>query len=112
MKAVEPPRRAARASASASSWPQNVPRNLAQWGRVLVRAPRAKLPPPSAAAIVAVAFLLIATVAAMFLIDATASAWARGLPRWFVDVFEEITNFGLSGWFLFPFDSFCSLSRP
>jgi membrane-associated phospholipid phosphatase len=103
MKAVEPPRRAARASASASSWPQNVLRNFAQWGRVLLRAPRAKIPPPSAAAIVAVALALIATVAAMFLIDTAASTWASGLPRWFVDVFEEITNFGLAGWFLFPF---------
>ena len=25
------------------------------------------------------------------------------LPQWFRDAFERITNFGLSGWFLFPF---------
>ena len=39
----------------------------------------------------------------MFLLDTAASDWARHLPRWFVDAFEQITNFGLSGWFLFPF---------
>jgi len=79
-------------------------RNLAQWLAAVVRAPRVKkLPHPPLAAAVAVALILIVTVACMFLIDTTASAWARRLPLWFKAAFEEITNFGLSGWFLFPF---------
>ncbi len=33
----------------------------------------------------------------------TASDWARQEPPWFREAFERITNFGLGGWFLFPF---------
>ncbi len=29
--------------------------------------------------------------------------WANHEPLWFRDTFEKITDFGLSGWFLFPF---------
>jgi undecaprenyl-diphosphatase len=39
----------------------------------------------------------------MFFLDTAASAWARAQPQWFRNVFERITDFGLSGWFLFPF---------
>jgi membrane-associated phospholipid phosphatase len=88
---------------SPSTPQQNVLRNFRQWICVLVRAPRASVPPPSASAITAVIVLLIASVACMFLIDTAASAWARTLPQWFDDVFERITDLGLSGWFLFPF---------
>jgi undecaprenyl-diphosphatase len=38
----------------------------------------------------------------MFLLDRTASDWARHLPGWFIEAFERITDFGLSGWFLYP----------
>jgi len=41
-------------------------------------------------------------MAAMFGVDAAASDWADHLPQWFIDAFEEITNFGLGGWFLIP----------
>jgi membrane-associated phospholipid phosphatase len=82
---------------------QNVLRNFRQWICVLVRAPRASVPPPSASVIMAVVALLIASIACMFLIDIAASAWARTLPQWFEDVFERITDLGLGGWFLFPF---------
>jgi membrane-associated phospholipid phosphatase len=89
---------------SSSSAPQQtVLRNFRQWICVLGRAPRARVPPPSAKAIAAVIVMLIATVACMFLIDTAASAWARTLPQWFDDVFERITDLGLGGWFLFPF---------
>jgi hypothetical protein len=27
---------------------------------------------------------------------------AHRLPQWFIHAFEEITNFGLGGWFLIP----------
>jgi membrane-associated phospholipid phosphatase len=77
--------------------------NFARWSLVLVRAPSAPTPPVPGSAIAVIALMLVATVAAMFLVDAAASDWARQLPRWFVDMFEAITNFGLGGWFLIPF---------
>lgn len=43
-----------------------------------------------------------ATVASMFLLDTTASEWALHLPPWFRAAFEQITDLGLSGWFLYP----------
>jgi membrane-associated phospholipid phosphatase len=87
---------------SSSSPQQNVLRNFRQWLCVLMRAPRACVPPPSVGAIAAVIVMLTASVACMFLIDTAASAWARTLPQWFEDVFERITDLGLGGWFLFP----------
>ena len=77
--------------------------NLAQWFVALARAPRARTPQPPAVAYVAIVVLLFVIVACMFYLDTAASSWARQLPRPFTDAFEEITNFGLSGWFLFPF---------
>ena len=38
----------------------------------------------------------------MVVLDSRAVEWARGEPHWFRAAFEEITRFGLSGWFLFP----------
>jgi undecaprenyl-diphosphatase len=77
-------------------------RNIKQWSRLLLRAPRARVPPPSAGTIATMIVLLIAAVACMFVLDTAASDWAGGLPQWFVDAFEVITDFGLSGWFLLP----------
>ena len=94
---------AASACKLALALPQQASRNLAQWCHVLVRAPRAHLPRLPASAIAAIILTVVATVASMFLIDSTASDWARHLPLWFTDAFEQITNFGLSGWFLIPF---------
>jgi membrane-associated phospholipid phosphatase len=94
---------AARSSELNPALPQNLLRNLGAWSLVLLRSPRAKIPPPPGAASVVIALAVIAMVASMFFLDTAASGWARTLPRWFVDAFEQITNFGLSGWFLFPF---------
>jgi undecaprenyl-diphosphatase len=57
----------------------------------------------SSASITAIVITLAAVIDSMVLFDVAASDWARGLPQWFEDIFEQITNFGLSGWFLFPF---------
>jgi membrane-associated phospholipid phosphatase len=103
VKSAKRPSRAASACNLARALPQQAARNLAQWCHALVRAPRAHLPRLPASAIAAIILTLVATVASMFLIDTTASDWARRLPQWFRGAFEEITNFGLSGWFLFPF---------
>jgi membrane-associated phospholipid phosphatase len=85
------------------SLPGNILRNLALAGRALTRAPRVSVARIGAGAIAAIVMTLIASVASMFLLDTAASEWARGLPRWFTGAFEQITNFGLAGWFLFPF---------
>jgi membrane-associated phospholipid phosphatase len=53
--------------------------------------------------IAAIALALVAAVAvSMVVLDARAVDWAHGEPHWFRAVFEQITQFGLSGWFLFP----------
>lgn len=106
LKSAKRTGRAASACKLVLALPQQASSNLAQWCRVLVRAPRAPrahLPRLPASAIAAIILTLAATVASMFLIDAAASDWARHLPHWFTDAFEQITNFGLGGWFLFPF---------
>jgi membrane-associated phospholipid phosphatase len=76
---------------------------LARWGAALIRAPRAAVPPLPEGARPAIILTLIVMVALMVRVDTAASAWARRLPRWFIGAFEQITNFGLSGWFLVPF---------
>jgi membrane-associated phospholipid phosphatase len=38
----------------------------------------------------------------MVFVDASARTWATGEPRWLVDLFEEITDFGRSVWILVP----------
>jgi len=66
-----------------------------------VRAPRSdaySLPIVAIAAGVAVAvFLFLA-----WTLDAVASRGGGHLPRWIISVFDEITDFGKSGWFLWP----------
>lgn len=81
---------------------RDVPLNLAQWCLALARPPRASTPPFPKRASAAIVVMLGAVIAAMLLLDVPAVAWARGLPRGLVEVFEQITNAGLSGWYLVP----------
>jgi membrane-associated phospholipid phosphatase len=81
---------------------RDVPANLAQWCLALARPPRASTPPFPRSAIAAIVVMLGVVLAAMFLLDVPAVAWARDLPRGLVAVFEKITNAGLSGWYLIP----------
>ncbi len=76
--------------------------NLGQAILVIGRAPRAKLPRVRVGALIAVAVIIAAIVASMFVLDAAASDWARHLPQCVIDAADEITNFGLSGRFLYP----------
>lgn len=76
--------------------------NLLRWAVVLGRAPRARPPHWSAGATVAMAVTIAAIVASMFFVDTAATEWGRHLPHWLTDAADEITNFGLSGWFLYP----------
>ena len=82
--------------------------NLAAWLRVLARPSR--IPPerrfslwPLKGWIVLAALLaVLVVVASMFLADAFLIGQARLLPDWVRAVFEWITWFGNSGWFLWP----------
>ncbi len=76
--------------------------NLAQWCRVLTRTPRAQTPPLPAATIPAILVTLAVVAASMFLVDARATDWASHRPSWLTGAFEQITDFGESGWFLVP----------
>jgi membrane-associated phospholipid phosphatase len=80
----------------------NTVRNLRQWCGALMRRPRAKTPPLSVRAIAAIIVVSLAIVPTMFFVDARATDWASHRPAWFSGMFEQITDFGLSGWFLIP----------
>jgi membrane-associated phospholipid phosphatase len=96
-------RQAARSASLAGRFAQNATRNFEQWFRVLMRQPRANCTRPTVFAVAGVVGALAVIVASMFFADASASEWADHEPNWFRDMFERITVFGLSGWFLFPF---------
>jgi undecaprenyl-diphosphatase len=84
--------------------PRRAMTNLAQWVTALARPRRVRVAwvPRSSVIGLALGGALIALLS-MFVLDTAASDWARRLPRWFIDVFEHITDFGRSGWFLIPF---------
>jgi len=90
------------ASAGLSALPKNTLENFAKWGAVLLRQPLVRTPPLPPSAFIAIILTLALAIVAMFGIDTAASDWAHHLPRWIIDAFEEITNFGLGGWFLIP----------
>jgi len=80
----------------------NIRQNLGPWCRAVACPARAQIPRPPAIAIAAIVVTLAAVAASMFLIDAAATDWARHLPHWFTEEFEQITNAGESGWLLIP----------
>lgn len=82
---------------------RNTAINLERWCRAVAPAPPARMLRPSLSAIAATLATLYVIVASMFALDAAASEWAGHEPGWFRGLFEKITNFGLSGWFLIPF---------
>jgi membrane-associated phospholipid phosphatase len=97
-----PAKRPARSLPTATRLARNGVWNFEQWLRALARPPRATYARPSALAAATAVVAIVGIVASMFLIDARAIDWARHEPNWVRDLFERITDFGLSGWFLFP----------
>lgn len=93
-------------SAIGLSWPfallQRTGANLARWILALGRPPQARPPRWPVVGTVAIVLTVAVIVASMFFLDAAASTWARGLPQWLTGPADEITNFGQSGWFLYP----------
>ena len=90
----------------ARSVPERVLRNLRTNTlialRALLRPARFAGLPHSFGTAVIVLALMAAAVISMLVLDAKAVDWARAEPHWVRAAFEEITQFGLSGWFLFP----------
>ena len=89
------------------SWPKQFIANIAAGFAILARKPRRiagqgpRWPAPGRlvfGALVTIAALAIVTM----LMDVWAIKWARQLPRWLVLIFRELTEFGKSGWFLWP----------
>ena len=81
----------------------HIPVNLARWIAVLVRSPRARLPRIGPGAFVVFAVVLAVIIASMFLFDTKAIELARREPLWLHDFADEITNYGRSSTFLYPF---------
>jgi membrane-associated phospholipid phosphatase len=97
---------ASNSAAPRTVWPaallQRTASNLLRWIMAIGRAPRARPPHWPAAATIAIVLTVAVIVAAMFVVDVAASVWARHLPRWLIDVAEEVTSYGTAGWFLYP----------
>jgi undecaprenyl-diphosphatase len=79
-------------------------RNLASWAAALFQPTRGRAlhwqSTVGLAGLIIVAVPVV--VAAMLLVDSSAIALQRFLPDWLVAGFDEITDYGKSGWILFP----------
>jgi membrane-associated phospholipid phosphatase len=80
-----------------------IPTNLARWIAVLAQPPRARLPGVGGTAFVIFGVVLAVIIASMFFFDTKAIEWARREPLWLHDFADEITNYGRSSTFLYPF---------
>lgn len=78
---------------------------LCAWLSLIVRPRRftaSRLLPPTARLALGALAGVILVALAMLVFDAKGVAFARALPPWLVDSFNEITDYGKSGWFLLP----------
>jgi membrane-associated phospholipid phosphatase len=84
-------------------WRRQVMANARATVTTLLRAPRCQLQHPSRQAVIVGAVAAIVTVlVTMLLFDAWAVSAARRLPIAIVSTCHRLTDFGLSGWFLWP----------
>jgi undecaprenyl-diphosphatase len=93
------------ANVPATTWPRWTLVNVKQALALLVRAPRVRAKPiwrAYARLAIGAVLALVLIAGAMVLCDASATDVARRLPRWIVVPFDEVTDFGKSGWFLWP----------
>ena len=90
---------------SAPRWPAvYVVANLGRWVAGAFRPPRSGrvTAPGWRAYLGAFALGAVATAATMVWIDAATIAAVARLPTWVITAFNELTDFGRSGWFLIP----------
>jgi len=80
----------------------NISGNVRLSARALVRPPRLPIKAHLFSTIAVAVVLVVAAALSMLFLDARAVDWAHGEPHWFRAAFEQITRFGLSGWFLIP----------
>lgn len=85
-----------------SAFVRRIATNLLRFVLALARKPRAQPPRWGVGAACAIALTVAAIIASMFFIDVPAIVWAHRLPHWLFEQADEITNFGLSGYFLYP----------
>jgi len=60
------------------------------------------LPLPAARLALALVVAAAAIAGAMLVLDGWAYAQQKRLPLWLIEIFNEITDYGLAGWFLWP----------
>jgi undecaprenyl-diphosphatase len=95
-------------AAGNSSVLRRIGSNIANWLRALVRHPRIPaaswrpLWPLTGRVVLGAAIAILVIAATMVMFDAAAVTDARALPAGIREVFGEITDFGKSGWFLWP----------
>jgi membrane-associated phospholipid phosphatase len=93
------------ADAAQSPW-RRCGANVAAAFAVLTRPARIHLRQPWPLAprllVIAAGLAMVIFLLSMFLIDAAAIKGVGHLPRWIVWFFDQITDFGKSGWFLWP----------
>jgi len=101
------PELAERGTTPANGLPGRMLAHLGAWLAVLVRPPLARADRrgigPRWAALALMGFAALAVVGAIMVwFDAWAIAEQRNFPAWVVGLFARITDFGKSGWFLWP----------
>jgi membrane-associated phospholipid phosphatase len=87
------------------SWPRRFGINLVHGLAALTGAPRIKAKAIDHAylrLLAAAPAALIAIAAAMIFADADVAEAVKQMPRWIIEVFDVLTDFGRSGWFLLP----------
>jgi undecaprenyl-diphosphatase len=86
------------------SWPYTTYANL-EWGiATILRRPRGHTLPRlrTGAYLLALTVAVGAAIAAMIVLDAAVAEAVRSSPSWVLYAFRELTDFGKSGWFLWP----------
>lgn len=92
-------------TADRPAWPRRMYDNALHAVSMLLRPVRIRTRPLWRAyerLAIGLVFAVVVLGGVMVFGDAPAIQAAKTLPRWFVDIFEDITDFGRSGWFLIP----------
>jgi undecaprenyl-diphosphatase len=88
-----------------ASWPRRFGANLSRAIAAVVRPPRVKARRIERAylrLLVAALVALAGIAAAMVLVDAPVAEAMKRAPGWIIELFDVLTDFGRSGWFLWP----------